>query len=245
MSGLPSGLRDRLWNTAPDSASAAPASRPRASRGSRRSSSDEPVGAAAAAGEDVQDVGEREPRCRAPTTVTSATTAAQRQQQRAATHERDAGRGAARDGRAPADAVSRRSAHSGTIRRRRIDGEEDRGADERGDHADLQLAGARDHPADDVRRASSSAGARTSEYGSSQRWSGPTSARAMCGTASPTNAIGPPAAVAAPQSRVTATAPSTRVRFRFGAERAGGVLAERDHVQRRAEAEGEQRAHQR
>ena len=37
-------------------------------------------------------------------------------------------------------------------------------------------------------------------------------ARATCGTVSPTNTIGPAAAVAAPHSSVIATAPSTRVR---------------------------------
>ena len=38
-----------------------------------------------------------------------------------------------------------------------------------------------------------------------QRWSGPTNQRTACGTINPTKAIGPATAVAAPQSRVTAT----------------------------------------
>ncbi len=58
----------------------------------------------------------------------------------------------------------------------------------------------------------SSNGAATSEYGSTQRWSGPTTSRTAWGTASPTKAIGPAAAVAAPHSNVTATAPHTLVR---------------------------------
>ncbi|ABY25058.1 hypothetical protein RSal33209_3348 [Renibacterium salmoninarum ATCC 33209] len=47
--------------------------------------------------------------------------------------------------------------------------------------------------------------------GSSTRWSGPTSIRAMCGTARPIKAIGPAAAVAAPASSTTAMATQNRV----------------------------------
>src|SRR5690606_15682348 len=55
---------------------------------------------------------------------------------------------------------------------------------------------------------SSSTGATTAEYGSTHRWSWPTTARTACGTASPTNHSGPAAAVADPHSSVTASAVS-------------------------------------
>src|SRR5690606_36926393 len=55
-------------------------------------------------------------------------------------------------------------------------------------------------------------GASTSEYGSTHRWSGPAMNRATCGTARPTNPMGPTAAVDAPHSNVMATAPATRMR---------------------------------
>ncbi len=52
----------------------------------------------------------------------------------------------------------------------------------------------------------------TAENGRSQRWSGPVSSRAACGTARPTKAIGPVAAVAAPHSRTMAIAVHNRMR---------------------------------
>ncbi|CAM5448106.1 hypothetical protein SNARM312S_01747 [Streptomyces narbonensis] len=53
------------------------------------------------------------------------------------------------------------------------------------------------------------------EYANTHRWSGPTTKRATCGTASPTKPIGPAAAVAAPHRSITATAPRARVRPTF------------------------------
>ncbi len=58
----------------------------------------------------------------------------------------------------------------------------------------------------------------------------------------PTKAIGPQAAVAAPQSSTTAAAETTRESGDVGAEAAGHVLAERERVEHPAEEQGEQRA---
>ena len=58
---------------------------------------------------------------------------------------------------------------------------------------------------------SSRIGAASRLRGRIQRWSGPTTVRSACGTMSPTKAIGPAAAVAAPHSSVTATTPANFV----------------------------------
>ena len=89
---------------------------------------------------------------------------------------------------------------------------------------------------------SSSVGATTVEYGSSQRCSGPVQRRTMCGTVSPTKPIGPQAATAVPggqHDRQRAQDAGARHRR---AEGAGGVLAERQGVQRAGAAEATARS---
>ena len=78
---------------------------------------------------------------------------------------------------------------------------------------------------------------------STQRWSVPAIARATCGTVSPTKAIGPTAAVAAPPSSVMATAPASACARRAAPSARAGVVAERERVERPGEHERDQDAH--
>ena len=110
---------------------------------------------------------------------------------------------------AEARASSEHGHQTATILRRRTSDDEERSADQRQHDADLQLARTHDHPADDVGARAAARRRRAPDAGSSQRWSGPVNVRTTCGTTSPTNAIGPQAAVAAPVSRVIATMPAT------------------------------------
>ena len=69
---------------------------------------------------------------------------------------------------------------------------------------------------------------------------GPVIARATCGTVRPRNEIGPAAAVAAPHSRVTATAPRDPRAADVRAERARRVVAQRERVERAGQRERDQ-----
>ena len=113
-------------------------------------------------------------------------------------------------------------------------GDEDRGADQRGDEADLQLGRAGDDPAEDVGQQQRATGARTADQASTQRVAGPVIARAACGTVSPTKPIGPAAAVAPPTSRTTASAHTTRTAPTLAPSDAGHVVAHGEHVERAA-----------
>ncbi len=86
-------------------------------------------------------------------------------------------------------------------------------ADEGGDDADHELfGGPHDDPAHHVREEQEGGAHQGGEERIWARKSTPTRARTTCGTARPTKAIGPTAAVAAALSRVAAISPPARVR---------------------------------
>ena len=99
--------------------------------------------------------------------------------------------------------------------------------------------------------ATSRAAPATAENGSSQRWSVPTSSRHRCGTTSPTKAIGPATAVAAPQRMTAPTADDQPGAGDVLAEPGGEVVAEGERVhaargdQADERADREERQHER
>ena len=206
MSGLASGLRAKVWVSAPDRPSAAPTRTATRVCGSRSSWTMNSLGRVAAAEQG------RAPRRRAGSRSRRARGRARpgrrarrrRPPPSGPTRRRAAGPARTRSDRARDAGVglgggAHIAHHPGAADQE----DEDRAADQRHHDADLQLAGSHDHPAEHV-------GEEQQQRADQARRTGPSSgsrrrrsSRATWGTTSPTKAIGPQAAVAAPASSIT------------------------------------------
>ena len=201
-SGLASGLRATLCTRVPAMPKAAPATAARTTRGNRRCSTTRSYGVPAPESERSTSTGATYgvPRERLTTmaasehtTRTSATSAARRRTSRLTPPRRSSARSA---GRATIPAGRPRSApvlmRPPPVRRRTSTTSSGAPINAVTIPAGISPGGAISRPITSA--TSSRVGPSSAETASVQRWSAPTRARARCGTASPTKAIGPAAA---------------------------------------------------
>ena len=120
--------------------------------------------------------------------------------------------------------------------------EEERPADQGGEHADRQVGvrhrGARDEVGDSQQQRA----AEDARGEQEQRCAGPMTMRIRCGTTSPTKAMMPANATAAPTSSATSTIATIRSRSTFTPRCRAAALAEREQVEPCATASARRRA---